>query len=106
MAMRDMLLPEFDHEIANTRKILERVPADRFAWRPHPKSTTLGYLATHIATIADWGGRVLAHEVFDLAPNGQRKPLAEATTAAELLSRFDASVAGGRAAIAAAGDEE
>jgi DinB family protein len=47
MAIRDALIPEFDMEMANTRQALERVPDDRFGWRPHPKSWTLGQLANH-----------------------------------------------------------
>jgi hypothetical protein len=47
MPISQMLLPEFDHEIASTRKTLERVPEDKFAWKPHEKSTSLGGLATH-----------------------------------------------------------
>ncbi len=42
MPMIDALLPEFDHEMANTRRVLERVPDDRLSWRPHPKSWTMG----------------------------------------------------------------
>ena len=52
MALKDALLPEFDHEMANTRKTLERVPEDRLSWKPHPKSGTMGWLATHVANIS------------------------------------------------------
>ena len=59
MALVDMLLPEFDHEMATTRKLLERVPDDRLAWKPHAKSFTLGQLAQHVATIPMWGTMTL-----------------------------------------------
>ena len=49
MPMNQALLTEFDHEMANTRKALARVPEDKFGWKPHEKSMTLGRLATHIA---------------------------------------------------------
>ena len=49
------ILPEFDHEMANTRKSLERVPEDKFSYKPHPKSMGLGALATHLATIEPLG---------------------------------------------------
>jgi hypothetical protein len=49
MALRDALLPEFDHEMANTRKTLERVPDDKLDWKPHKKSTAMGGLATHLS---------------------------------------------------------
>jgi hypothetical protein len=59
MAIADMLLPEFDHEMATTRKLLERVPDDKFDWKPHAKSFTLGELAQHVATIPFWGTTTL-----------------------------------------------
>jgi hypothetical protein len=46
MPMSQALLPEFDHEMANTRKALERVPEDKFGWKPHEKSMTLGRLGS------------------------------------------------------------
>ena len=54
MALVDALLPEFDHEMTVTRKLLERVPDDRFDWKPHQKSYTLGQLAQHVATVPMW----------------------------------------------------
>src|ERR1022692_1192793 len=51
MPMSQALLPEFDHEMANTRKALERVPEEKFGWKPHEKSMTLGRLATHVAEL-------------------------------------------------------
>jgi uncharacterized damage-inducible protein DinB len=55
MALVDALLPEFDHEMTVTRKLLERVPEDKFGWKPHAKSYSLGQLAYHVATIPMWG---------------------------------------------------
>ena len=49
MPIVDALLPEFDREMTTTRTVLERVPEDRFAWKPHVKSFSLGELATHVA---------------------------------------------------------
>lgn len=51
MPIHQLLLGEFDHEMANTRKTLERVPGDKWDWKPHPKSGSLGWLAAHIATL-------------------------------------------------------
>ena len=59
MPIIDALLPEFDHEIATTRKLLERLPDDKFDWKPHAKSFALGALATHVATIPMWGEMAL-----------------------------------------------
>ena len=54
MAIVDALLPEFDHEMGTTRRLLERVPEASFAWKPHQKSMSLGELAGHIANIPYW----------------------------------------------------
>ncbi|NDQ58786.1 MAG: damage-inducible protein DinB, partial [Acidipila sp.] len=48
MPISEAMLPEFDQEMANTRKTLERVPDDKFAWKPHEKSGTMGWLAAHV----------------------------------------------------------
>ena len=105
MAMIDALLPEFDAEMANTRKVLERVPEDRLDWRPHPKSSTMGALATHVATLPGWTVETFKRDTLDIRPDGKEYvPPAEARSKNELLSRFDAAVAAGRAALAAASD--
>lgn len=105
MPMTDALLPEFDHEMANTRKVLERVPDDRLGFRPHPKSWTMGALATHVATLPSWTVETFNRDTLDIRPEGKEfVPPAEAKSKSELLSRFDANVAAGRAALAAATD--
>ncbi len=58
------ILPEFDHEMANTRKSLERVPEDKFSFKPHPKSMGLGGLATHLATMNQWAEAIFARTVL------------------------------------------
>ena len=67
MSYIDALLPEFDMEMAKTRRLLERIPADRLAWKPHAKSRSLGELATHLTELARWGMRVEGR----LVPGGQ-----------------------------------
>ena len=59
MSISDMLLPEFDQEIASTRTALERVPAEKFAWSPHEKSGTMGWLAGHLANIPTWASMTI-----------------------------------------------
>ena len=54
MSMADALLSEFDREMAITRRLLERVPEDRFSWRPHARSMSLGELAVHVASLPSW----------------------------------------------------
>ena len=107
MPMSQALLPEFDHEMANTRKALERVPEDKFGWKPHEKSMTLGRLATHVAEMTAWVTPTLESESFDFAPPGA--PPFQAKTASsrdELLEMFDKNVAVARAAIGGASDAQ
>ena len=107
MPMSQALLPEFDHEMANTRKALERAPEDKFGWKPHEKSMTLGRLATHVAELSGWVPTTLESESFDFAPPGAA-PFQPKTAGsrAELLEVFDKNVAVARAAIGAASDAQ
>jgi len=90
MAISESLLPEFDHEAENTRKILERVPDQKFDYKPHPKSGAMGWLAAHLAEIHNWGATLLKTDSFDVAPqNGPTYQPAKITSQAELLSAFD-----------------
>jgi uncharacterized damage-inducible protein DinB len=102
--MRDALLPEFDHEMSTTRRLLERVPEDKLSWQPHPKSMTLGRLATHIAEIPRWAQTIMKDSVFEMDP-GSYVPKT-VTSRAELLKTFDDYVASARALIASAWDAE
>jgi uncharacterized damage-inducible protein DinB len=105
MKISESLLPEFDQEMANTRKVLERVPVAKFSWKPHPKSSEFGALAAHVANMADWAGLTLQTDSFDYAPPGAppyETPKFSSTE--DLLAAFDKSVATARAALAAAED--
>ena len=106
MPITQALLPEFDHEMATTRSLLERVPEDRADFRPHPKSTALGALATHVANLVGLGARIVSLTEVDMNPPGGPgfKPPQFSTTAG-LLEMFDANVAKARGAIAGASDE-
>ena len=107
MGLSESLLPEFDNEMANTRKTLERVPHEKFDWKPHEKSTAMGGLATHLSNIPTWAVYTIDQDSLDLAPGGKPLPPAElANSQAELLASFDGNVAKARAAIAGADDEE
>ena len=96
MAIKDALLPEYDHETGTTRRLLERVPDDRLAWKPHEKSMTLGGLATHLSNLPQWGGIILANTSFDLAG---APPNVERTSRADILQAFDSSTGAARAAL-------
>jgi uncharacterized damage-inducible protein DinB len=103
MPLVDALLPEFDHEMTTTRKVLERVPEDRFNWKPHAKSFSVGELATHVANLPTWGTETLTKSEIDLA-GGQR--LAALASKAELIAAFDKNVAATRAALTGKTDAE
>ncbi|MFN0088520.1 MAG: DinB family protein [Blastocatellia bacterium] len=105
MSIAQSLLPEFDQEMAGTRKTLERIPEDKFAWRPHEKSFTMINLATHIANMLGWGTITITQDSFDYAPVGAEPYKEEpAESRAALLEKFDKGVAEFRAALAGAGD--
>jgi uncharacterized damage-inducible protein DinB len=102
MKISDALLPEFDQEMATTRKCLLRIPDDKFSYKPHPKSFDMGGLAVHIATMLDWGVVTLQSDSFDYAPEGGEPyvPPVAANNAA-LLAMFDKAAAAFRTALAA-----
>src|ERR1700722_13675979 len=105
MKISETVLPEFDQEMASTRKVLERVPAAKFSWKPHPKSSEFGALAAHIANMPDWAGLTMQSDSFDYAPPGAPPyQTPKYTSTEDLLAAFDKSVAQGRSAIAAADD--
>lgn len=107
MSIGTRLLPEFDHEMALTRKTLERVPAEHFEWQPHEKSMTLGGLTTHLANVASWGSLTINNESFDMAPPGEEPVRVEMVASVEeALERFDKNVSDMRVAIEGASDEE
>lgn len=56
------LLPEFTAEMWSTRRLIERIPADRLDWRPHPKSFTARDLAGHLVDCIRWVEAILAHD--------------------------------------------
>jgi uncharacterized damage-inducible protein DinB len=102
MSIVETLLPEFDQEMANTRRLLEIMPAADVAWRPHPKSYSLGDLAAHIVRLPLWGKFVLTQPELDLgSPANASIAQASFTTVAELLDQFDRYVREARAALVA-----
>jgi uncharacterized damage-inducible protein DinB len=102
MPLNQALLPEFDHEMANTRKSLERVPDDKLAWKPHSKSMSLGGLGTHLATINHWAEAIMGLDSFDVK---NAPPNPEMKSRAQMVDTFDKNVATARKAIAGASDE-
>ena len=107
MAIAEVLLPEFDQEAAGARRTLERVPADKFEWRPHEKSGTMIWLAGHLANLPSWAAVTMSGDQLDVAPGG--KPMPPPPTPAsvdELVATFDRCAAEARAALAGASDAD
>lgn len=106
MRISDALVPELDQEMATTRRVLDRCGEDKFGWKPHEKSFSMGALATHIVNMVGWGVETINKDSFDYAPPGappyKEEPVA---THKELMERFDTNLAAFRAALAGASDD-
>jgi len=107
MTQSQSLLPEFDQEMANTRKAIERAPEGRFDWKPHPRSNTLGWLVGFLAVIPAWTKTTLEDDSLDLMPGGKPLPPMHGPvkTTREVLDLFDRNVVEARRILAAASDE-
>jgi uncharacterized damage-inducible protein DinB len=90
MSIAEAMIGEFSHESTNTRKMLERLPDDKLAWKPHDKSMTMGRLATHLAEIPEWAATIVNDETFDMDAAGY-EPKALASKQ-EILDCFDKNV--------------
>jgi uncharacterized damage-inducible protein DinB len=107
MSLCELLLTEFDQEMAGTRKTLERVPESKFSWKPHEKSGSMIWLAEHLARLPEWAAYTMQHDLLDMSPNGVRMPQPPTPkTSKELLEVFDKNVKAGHAAIAAGTDSD
>ncbi|MGA3324195.1 MAG: DinB family protein [Terriglobia bacterium] len=107
MALNKALLPEFDEEMAKTRKSLERVPDDKFDWKPHAKSATLRQLALHLALFPSWMTETLEKTSLDYAPKDAapyRPPVVNSRK--ELLEIFDGDVAKARKGLKGASEAQ
>jgi uncharacterized damage-inducible protein DinB len=105
MTIADVLLLDFDNEISNTRRTLERIPEDKPDWVPHAKSMPLGRLAMHCATIPNFGYYLIEDDGMDLAaPKRPHVPL-DFVSRDACLQHLDDSAAKCRASLAAASDE-
>jgi uncharacterized damage-inducible protein DinB len=96
--LREIAFGDLKRELAVTRTVLERVPAEHFDWKPHAKSMSLLQLATHVADMPDWMVRTLDHDDLDMASAPQRPPAV--TNREELLSRLDRGTAAVRECVA------
>ena len=107
MSFCELLLTEFDQEMAGTRKTLERVPENKFSWKPHEKSGSMIWLAEHLARLPEWAAFTMQQDSFDMSPAGVRMPQPPTPKSTkELLEVFDKNFKAGRTAIASATDAE
>jgi uncharacterized damage-inducible protein DinB len=102
MSIAKTLLPEFDQEMATTRRVIERVPTDKGEWKPHPKSFSLGHLTQLVSTMPGWLTRMLRDTEIDLA----RGPGYSYQSTESLLEQFDRLVPEARAIIASTKDAD
>lgn len=102
-AIASTFLGELEQEAATARKCLERIPPDKFEWKPHDKSMSFGRLATHVAEMFGWTKETLTQDTLDFAV-GDYKPF-EPTTSEELLKFFDEKVATAKDVLSKTPDE-
>ena len=94
---KDGLLAEFDHEFATARRLLERVPDHKLAWKPHERSMSLGDLSTRLGSILNWASAILNETSFNLDAGALH--VDAKTSGAEILALFDDSTRRARAAM-------
>lgn len=92
-----IFLTELEEEAITTRKMLERVPTDKFEWQPHPKSMTLKRLATHVAELPSWIAMTINTDELDFA-NNSYQPV-ELSQAQELLTYFEKNMVDARSVL-------
>jgi hypothetical protein len=102
MPINELLINEWDQEGANTRKALERVPAEKWDWKPHPKSGTLGWIASHIATLPNFAVTTIKTSEYEI-DSGER-PKVDGHS--RLLPVFDEQLRQAREALAGVTDEQ
>lgn len=102
MGFSEALVPEFDQEMATTRRLLERVPSERVAWKPHAKSFSMGHLAQLVSNMPGWITQALRETELDLSGFGGYSNEKTET----LLAGFDKNVKEARAALASASDAD
>jgi uncharacterized damage-inducible protein DinB len=104
MAIIDALLPEYDRETGLTRRLLERLPEGRLAWKPHPRSMSLGRLASHLGEVLVWLAAALREAEFELP--GDRYSPTDLPSKADILDYFDRNTSASRALLAGVSDAQ
>ena len=105
-SLQQNILAELDHELATTRKVLERVPYERADFQPHPKSMQLGQLAAHVVNLLAFKTLFVTADHRDFLDPNAPKPGPRPTSSEELLARFDDYSAQLRQALSESDDEK
>lgn len=100
----NLLLLDFDHEVASTRRILERIPENNPQWTPHEKSMPIGRLAVHTARLPEFCTMIMKKTELNL--DAEKFPSFEFQSAAHLISELERTAAEARASVSCASDEE
>lgn len=103
MRIAELLLLELQQESANTRKMIERIPTEKLDWQPHEKSMTIGRLATHIAELPIWFGRIISAPEFDFTTSVFKPQKVETTS--EIVTIFDKQMEEAKSILQSADDE-
>jgi uncharacterized damage-inducible protein DinB len=98
------MMKELEHEGGQTKRILERIPIDKFNWKPHEKSREIGQLAIHVAQIPTWTSRILAASEFDIATF--KRDIPQISSADDLVKLSAESVQQAMENLQKAGDED
>jgi uncharacterized damage-inducible protein DinB len=102
MSIGTSMLAEFDEEMATTRRVIERVPADKADWKPHPKSFSLGHLTQLVAGMPGWFIQMIGQDYLDLAAGGGYG----SHSTEGLVQKFDGFVEQARAAFSRVSDAD
>jgi uncharacterized damage-inducible protein DinB len=104
MTIAEILLLDFDAEIAGTRRTLERIPANDPQWKPHEKSMPIGRLAMHVARLPQFCTRFLTTSELDMGKEKMPDLVFQSTD--HLLSQLDQNAAEAKAHLAASSDDD
>src|SRR2546423_1856237 len=99
-----LFLKELEQEATTTRKMLERIPNDKYNWKPHEKSMTIQRLATHIAELPSWVSMTLTTEELDFANNSYNPVVINNTK--KLLDYFERNLADSKKHLQQAKEQE
>ncbi|HEX7122920.1 MAG TPA: DinB family protein [Gemmatimonadaceae bacterium] len=102
MTLAQSFLAELDQEMPPTRRLLERVPSDKGAWKPHPKSFPLAHLAQLVARMPGWIPNIVQETALDLSSGAGYTY----ETTETLLKTFDDGVKEARKALEATSDKD